>query len=153
MKRFLLTLGGACAAILGQSAQATTFPTLTTIYVAAGVYDNGAADGAGVATTVLCSNVSGQTATIRFLFLVSSGQIGGQYQESVPHGVTLTVSTHATDFIEQPLTMPGVGQGVLNVESTQSGVFCTALIVDATSPANSAPLHIVRVNPHPGTVE
>jgi hypothetical protein len=43
---------------------------------------------------------------------------------------------------------------VLNVESTQSGVFCTAAIIDAELGPNygSSP-HLVRVNPHPGTVE
>jgi hypothetical protein len=47
-----------------------------------------------------------------------------------------------------------ISQGVVNIESTQSGVFCTAEVLDA---AASAPTgiarHLVRVNPHPGTVE
>ena len=45
-------------------------------------------------------------------------------------------------------------QGVVNVYSTQSGVFCTAMIMDsnATFP-NGIDLHMARHNAHPGTVE
>jgi hypothetical protein len=41
------------------------------------------------------------------------------------------------------------------VEATNSAVFCTAAVIDAGSatPAFSMPIHLVRVNPHPGTVE
>ena len=39
----------ALAAVLVQPASATTFPALTTIYVAAGVYDDGSVSNTGVA--------------------------------------------------------------------------------------------------------
>lgn len=44
--------------------------------------------------------------------------------------------------------------GTVNIEATESGVFCTAMIVDAdTAGPNGIALNLVRVNPHPGTVE
>ena len=49
----------ALAGALAQPASATTFPTLTTIYVGSGAYDDGSTDDAGTATSIHCSNVSG----------------------------------------------------------------------------------------------
>jgi hypothetical protein len=46
-----------------------------------------------------------------------------------------------------------VDQGVLNVESTQSAVFCSAMVVPAATPQTGVALHMVRVNGHPGTIE
>lgn len=43
-------------------ALAATFPALTTIYYAVGVFDGGGAANSGTATTVSCSNLSGQSA-------------------------------------------------------------------------------------------
>ena len=44
--------------------------------------------------------------------------------------------------------------GVVNIESTQSGVFCSAVTIDAAAISpDGVPLRLVRVNPHPGTVE
>jgi hypothetical protein len=63
----------ALAATLAQPASAITFSKLTTIYLASGVYDSGGPDQTGVATVITCSNVSGQTTTVRLLFLTSSG--------------------------------------------------------------------------------
>jgi len=65
----------ALAAASVQPALAVTFPSLTTIYVAAGVLDQGGAPGTGVATTVYCANVSGQTAQVRVLILDNEGEV------------------------------------------------------------------------------
>jgi hypothetical protein len=47
-----------------------------------------------------------------------------------------------------------VNQGVVNIEATNSAVFCNAMIVDAGAAIpDGIALHLVRVNPHPGTVE
>jgi hypothetical protein len=44
--------------------------------------------------------------------------------------------------------------GVVNIESTESGMFCSAMLLDAAASApHGVALHLVRVNPHPGTVE
>jgi hypothetical protein len=144
------------AATLTQPAAAITFPSLTTIYIGAGVKDNGGATNEGIATTFLCTNVSGTSATIRYLVLHAAGNIAGQTSAIVAHGATSTVSTHLTSvFPENSLATGSVEQGAVNIESTQSGVFCTAQMVDALGfpPAFMSPVHLVRVNPHPGTVE
>ena len=131
----------------------TTFPTLTTIYVASGVFDDGGGINAGVATSVHCSNVSGQNAQVRILLLHSDGDVAGGLTTTLPHGFSQTFSTHETSFINETTTGVGFVQGVLNVESTQSAVFCSAMIVDAAAPQNGVALHMVRVNGHPGTIE
>ena len=143
----------ALGATLTQPAVAVTFPSLTTIYVASGVKDDGGGTNLGIATTFLCSNVSGQTASIRYLVLGQGGAIVAQQSFSVVHGATNVISTHNTTTFSENSLATGDVQGVINIESTESGVFCTALIVDAADSPELAPIHLVRVNPHPGTVE
>lgn len=144
----------ALAVAFAQPAAAVTFPSLTTIYVGSGVRDDGAAN-TGVATSFNCSNVSGVSAQVRFLVLSHLGQVKASQTTTILHGETRTASTHdeATfdeDFI---LATGAVGQGVINVESTQSGVFCNATITNGAVGGNGIDLNMVRVNPHPGTVE
>ena len=72
----------------------------------------------------------------------------------LPHGVTVTLSTHLVAyFTDATLATGGFNDGMLIIESTQSGVFCSAMIVDAAGPAGGIALNMVRVNAHPGTVE
>jgi hypothetical protein len=150
-KSFVGLIAGMLAA--AAPASAATFPTLTTIYVGSGVYDNGGGIEAGIATSVHCSNVSGQNAQVRVLILDNGGGIAGSSTETLHHGATQTFSTHDTLFIETIMSTGVVNQGVLNVESTQSGVFCSAMIVSGAAPQDGVALHMVRVNGHAGTVE
>jgi hypothetical protein len=152
----------ASAAILpalgaAHTAPATAFGGLTTIYVGSGVVDLGGDDHVGTATSIHCSNVSGVTVQVRALVLQSTGAVAGALTVTLSHGATTTFSTHATFvFVDDETNMRTgrITQGVLNVEATNSAVFCTAVVVDAGSPLNiMSPLHLVRVNPHPGTVE
>ena len=71
MKKYLPA--AALAVALAQPASATTFPTLTTIYVGSGVYDDGSANDVGEATSVHCSNVSGVSVDVRVLILHKAG--------------------------------------------------------------------------------
>ena len=138
-------------------AQATTF-SLRTIYVAAGVYDSGDADNVGTATSVHCSNLSGKSATLKVSFYGAGGGLEGASSFSLLNLWSATVSTHDTIFSENDVAT-GLMQGVLNIQSTESGVFCTAMLVDAAGGPGAADvpegiaLHMVRYNPHPGTVE
>jgi hypothetical protein len=148
----------ALAATLTQPASAVTFPSLTTIYVGSGVRDDGSADNMGVATSIHCSNVSGVSVQVRTLVLNNLGSVRGSLIVSLAHGETFTFSTHQTVIFldaEGDLAASFVEQGVVNVEATNSAVFCTADRVDAQNspPVFMSPLHLVRVNPHPGTVE
>jgi len=143
----------ALAVTLAQPAVAITFPTLTTIYVGTGVYDDGGAINAGIATTIHCSNVSGALAQIRVVFLNAGGTVqGSPVIFVIPHGAQFGTSTHLTVFLDGTAAT-GQMQGTANVESTESGVFCTGVVVNAAIPNLGVTLNLVRVNPHPGTVE
>ena len=155
MQESLLTLAFAAIPLAASPALATTFPSLTTIYVGSGVRDDGGGADTGLATTFHCSNVSGADANLRFLVLRSTGAIAGQATAAVAHGGSLTVSTHFTStfFPEVDLGTGTVSPGAINIESTESAVFCTAAIIDAADVGEGIALHLIRVNPHPGTVE
>ena len=146
----------ALAATLAQPAGAITFSSLTTIYVISGVKDDGGAPNTGIATSVHCTNVSGVDAQIRLLALDRDGTVAGQVGLNILHGQTRTESTHVTTTFNDGQFGGGtvLDQGVIIVEATQSAIFCTAMIVDASAALpTGADLHVVRVNPHPGTVE
>lgn len=153
MKRHLAAV--ALAATLAQPAAAVTFPSLTTIYVGSGVYDDGGSAALGNATAIHCSNVSGVAASVRVLILSQSGTVVGSGTQPLQHGQTLVFTTHAVSaFVQFLLNTGSLKTGVVNVESTQSAVFCTAMIVEADSvDLNGVQIHLVRVNAHPGTVE
>jgi hypothetical protein len=150
MKKLLLAVAAA-AMIAIPPAQATTFLRPTFIYVASGVYDSGHGPGAGTATTVQCSDLSGNTARIAVHFYSSTtgyrGKGGG--------AGGATVSTHDVSYLDDDAVNTNVIlQGFLVVESDESGVYCTAMVVDAAGPPSSGiPLHMVRFKSHPGTVE
>ena len=144
------------AATLATPTLATTFPSLTTIYVGSGVRDNGGTVHAGTATTFHCSNVSGVSTSVRFLVLYHTGSVAVSFTRTVAHGATVAVSTHATLPYEEDTDLGtlAVSEGVINIESLQSGVFCNAKTIDASAAfPDGVVLPLVRVNPHPGTVE
>ena len=139
-------------AALAQPA-AITFPSLTTIYVGAGAFSVGN-DLSGTATVVVCSNVSGVAASIRVLMLDENGAIEGQATVPTVHGGSAVFLSHEIIPFGGADLQTGSFIGVINIEATQSGVFCTARIMNGQGPAqDAAPLDLVRVNPHPGTVE
>ena len=97
MTKSLIALAAALfAAGLAAPASAITFPSLTTIYIGSGVRDDGSANNVGSATVFHCSNVSGVTATIRFLVLSQGGLIEGDVAATIDHGQSYAVHTHGT---------------------------------------------------------
>jgi hypothetical protein len=137
-------------------APSTTFPSLRTIYVGSGVVDSGEGPNVGRATSISCTNASGQFTNLRWLILDNTGVPTISTTTGLFHGNSLVVSTHLVLFLNDIALRPGyaIPDGSIIIESTQSGVFCTAMIVDAAATVPSGiPLHLVRVNPHPGTVE
>ena len=154
MKKLLVA--AALAATLAQPASAITFSKLTTIYVGTGVHDDGSAANLGIATAFICTNVSGFGADVRFAILNPSGNVVTSIPFRLSHGETSMLETHSTAVFDgSSINTGGIIEGGINFESTQSGVFCNAWIVDAANaiPAFMAPLNLVRVNPHPGTAE
>jgi hypothetical protein len=151
---FIALCAAACAAVPTQ-ASAIAFPSLTTIYVGAGVQDTTGA-GANTATVIACANVSGVATTVRILLLDTAGAVADSLTEGLAHGAHLTAATRGVATIAGELVIDSgaITGGVVNIEATQSGVFCTAALMDAVSAeATGAALHLVRVNAHPGTVE
>ena len=157
MRKSLITLAATIAASLAGQAEAGTLPPGSTIYVGSGVLDNGFGAGNGTATSFHCTNASGVTAQLRFLLLGPGGNALGSFNRSLPHANTVTASTHETNaYFDYIIMTPGVAitQGGIVIESTETGVFCTAITLDAgSSTPNGFPLHLVRINPHPGSVE
>ena len=153
MKKLLAAFAAiALTAVL--PAQATTFSVPTVIYVAPGVFDGGGGSG-GTATTVACSNVSGQNATVKWIVYAENGFVADSSTQVLAHGKAYTVSTHGVFlFADEALATGAIFGGTFAIQSTQSGVFCSAMIVDAGSPSiNGVALHMVRYRPHTGTVE
>ena len=150
----LLAAAAAIALTAILPAQATTF-SLRTIYIASGVSDDGGAANVGTATTVFCTNASGKSTTLRIAFYDNAGTIRGLSAVIIPHLTTYTLSTHVVAFFsDQSASTGAILQGVLNVSTTESAVFCSAMIVDAAAATvQGVDLHMVRFNPHPGTVE
>jgi hypothetical protein len=144
------------------SSAATTAETvgsgpLRHIYRVAGVRDDGQTLNQGVATTFLCTNRSAVAESISFRIYNYDGATVRISTYSVGPQRTFTASTHATaQFSEDALLTPGayIDQGSAVIAATSSNLHCTALIASASSAEPiAAPLHLVRVNIQPGTVE
>jgi hypothetical protein len=118
----------------------------------------GVVDEAEVATTIHCSNVSGVTVSLRVLLLNPGGDVADSHTiVNLVHGRTYTVSSRNTVFFSEDFSFLGLSikEGAVNIESTNSAVFCTIKgVVDPESIEPTVfPFALVRVNPHPGTVE
>jgi hypothetical protein len=146
----------ALGASLVVPAQATTFPSLTTIYVGVGIHDlvNGSHT---FGTAVVCANQSGAAATVRWRFFDLVGSLKGEVTQTVPAGDTRTAATSHRPFFygesQAPPFASDFSNGKVVVASTQSAVFCTAVIGRSDAEDIVSPLHMVRFHPHPGTVE
>ena len=134
-------------------ARATTFPAPTLIYLASGVNDTKFVQNS--ATAVHCTNVSGQDAAVTWRFYSAAGAIKGDHTATVAHAATYTVATQNIISFSETIVDTGIiNQGMVTVLSTQSAVFCTAMILDdSQNGPNGVDLHMVRFNPHPGAVE
>jgi hypothetical protein len=72
---------------------------------------------------------------VRFLVLRSNGSVAASLTRTLLHGETETISTHLTNVYseDESLNTGVVNEGVINIESLQSGVFCTAKTIDASA--------------------
>ena len=154
MKKFLLALAAATLTAI-PPAQATTFSTPTIIYTGSGVFDSGDGPNIGTATSVHCSNFSAKTASVTVLYFSAPTVFRGKNGTTFANAKTVTVSTHGVLHFNDLVANTGaISKGFFIVQSTESGVYCTAMIVDADGPPSSGiALHMVRYNPNPETVE
>ena len=121
-----------------------------------GITDTGGlSEGQNYATVFGCTNVSGKNTFIRLLILNFNGSVNKTITIQLSHGQSnFFLSRSVPGFIGNILATGVVTQGTVNIEATESAVFCTALLLDATTDGpNGVTLDLVRVNPHPGTVE
>lgn len=135
-------------------AHATTFPSLTLIYVATGVLDFDASTNFG--TSVICANQSGANTNILWRFFNNAGTLmGGFSRINMPHGETTTAGTANGTSLYGDNVVSGAAnfQGKVAIYSTQSGVFCSAVTGPEVDLTPGMVLPMVRFNAHPGTVE
>ena len=131
MKRIFIAV--AAVALAGAiPARATTFPSLTLIYVASGVIENDLSNGSsGIGTVISCSNMSAQTASVRFVFRRNDGRIAAGGTLLLGSLASRAVTTEGTTSILFPATsLPtgGMFGGSIQILSTQSAVFCSAMV-------------------------
>ena len=130
---------------------------LALTYVVSGVFDNGGAFNAGVATSIHCTNTSTTSENIQIVVRTFDGTIVGNTTFAVASASTTTSSTHQTALFAEDVTLsPGttINQGQAFIFTTSQFVFCSAMIVDAAaSIPNGIALHMVRFGPLPGTQE
>jgi hypothetical protein len=132
-----------------------TFPQPKIIYIASGVTNNSVNLQDGTATSVHCSNWSGKVAKMRYEFYQPDGTMAKSVPATIANHAALTISTHPTVlFLETAPEMPLIRQGTLVVRSTETAVYCSAMVLDAATPrATGIALHMVRFEAQPGTVE
>jgi hypothetical protein len=153
MQKSLFALALAASALAAAPAPAATFPTLTTIYIVAGAEDS-TGFATNTATVVYCSNVSGNTASVRLLFL-SQGEVTADVIRPLDHAENLTIATQDVFAISEEVVATGtMFGGTIVIESTESGVLCSAFLMDTDfAGSHGVELNLVRTNGHPGAEE
>ena len=129
--------------------QARTFPKLTPIYRISGIFDTGAGNLLGTATSVHCTNFGSSDARVQYVVRNSSGTKLTNPKVPLTARRTLTASTHGTSAFIEFLLTPGtaIRQGSMIIKATTPKVHCTAMIVDASASAsNGVALSLTRLN-------
>ena len=74
---------------------------------------------------------------------------------ALTHGSNVTLGTRAiSSIVLDSMNTGQVLNGTVNIGSTQSGVFCNAMILDRAAAApTGVTLRLVRINGHPGAEE
>jgi hypothetical protein len=126
--------------------------------LASGIANSSGGANTGYATTARCTNWTGATIQIRHVVRHPNGTVAGVQTYNVPGLDTLTASTHGTVFFDNESldVAPGitVNEGAWQILSTNPNVTCTMTVLDASVDLPSGfPVHLVRFNPIPGSVE
>jgi hypothetical protein len=126
-------------------------------YVVPGVFDNGGAFNAGVATLFHCTNTSTTSENVQIVVRTFDGTIVGNVTFSMASASTITSGTHQTALFTEDVTLSAgttINQGQAFIFATSQFVFCSAMIVDAAATIpNGIALHMVRFGPLQGTQE
>jgi len=138
-------------ALLSQP-KATTDPMIP-IYRASGVRDNGGAAGTGIATSIHCTNIGGDTETLKYIVRNFDSSVKSTLTLNIGSAQTRTASTHDTVmFAEDIILNTGVvNQGNVTVTATSTNIYCSIMLVDASAAVPvGVSLHAVRFNPMVG---
>jgi len=153
-RRIFAALG--FASVLPAASEAAQTDPEVIIYRFPGVQDSGGAAKTGVATSILCTNFSGQLETIRYVVRNFDSRLAVNMTLPINHLNTRTVTTHETALYVEDLGLSSgfIDQGSIAIAATSISIVCTASIVDAsaTVPVGIA-LHGVRFSPIPGSEE
>jgi hypothetical protein len=108
----------------------------------------------GLATTVTCRNFTNNAVTVVFRFFDGDGNIKvGEASGTISAKRTRTVSSHATFNGEASANTGYFDRGTVTILSTDTKVFCSAMVVDAAGSGAGFALHMVRFRKHQGTDE
>jgi hypothetical protein len=132
----------------------TTFPNTKLIYVAVGAFDSGDPANTGLATTVTCRNLTNSDVTVVFRFFDGdNNMIVGSKSGTIAAQRARTVSSHATFNGEAIANTGYFDRGTVAIFSTDTAVFCSAMVVDAAGTGAGFALHMVRFRKHNDTDE
>ena len=128
------------------------------IYRVSGVSDGGGSPEHTAVTAFFCSNYSASREKIYFLIREFNGDIRASVEWTMNARATVTAATRAVGSIISDFFLLAADQSVNGgsavIMSTTLNLHCSVLVMDRVPQAmNGAALHMVRFNPHPGSVE
>ena len=128
---------------------------LKVIYRVSGIYDNGAISYTGIATVIHCTNYSKVVESLKIKILSNNGSTVLDNLYNISAKSTASFSTHRVSiYLDGAMDTGNVSQGSATISSSTTNIHCTAITVDAAASVPSGfPLHMVRFNPQPGSVE
>jgi hypothetical protein len=119
------------------------------LYFISGIRDSGGAAQTGVGTAVHCSNWSGATQRIQYVFFQFNGTVATNNTADIAHAGTITTVTKLMAVYPADLSVnTGAVRGMVAILATHKDLVCTAMVVDAaaSTPTFAVTLHGVRYN-------
>lgn len=169
MKAKILALGLASVAATGVSAQsllpeggslpqsqapAGTGDPVKTLYRVSGLKDSGGADNQGLVTVILCTNFSQEGEYLKVGLYDYSGTVLANSTYYMNSRRTAAFMTRGnTSYTGTQISIPVVNSGFAVISSTTTNLHCSASVINAGVVGQGFALHMVRYNPHPGSVE
>jgi hypothetical protein len=141
-KAFVVSASVACGTLPANAA-------FQVIYDVLGVFDDGGAPNAGLATTIYCSNVTNNAVNVQVRAFSEAGALVGAKGASIAGGHTVFFSSHATAaFVDASISLnTGSISGRARVfTEVPSAIVCAADVVDAATlpPSKIVPRRMIR---------
>jgi hypothetical protein len=107
--------------------------------------------GLGFTSVIHCVNFSGDTETVRIVIRSADGTLIANQAFTLPHLQNMSVA-NATQFAYTTTFMPATAHGMATIAATSVSIVCSAVVLDVFTSSGTA-LHMIRLNPAPGTLE